>query len=103
MKNLILLPMAFLLLISVVVPPKGYSGAKTYGMVAGAISLPSSATSLLAPCTCSCGKNCDNSCTFNVSNCDLAGAIKCVSECCKRAPSPRPEECGGVPPEEGDN
>ena len=37
-------------------------------------------------CTCSCGKDCDGSCTAHVEGCGLGDGIRCIIDCCSRAP-----------------
>jgi hypothetical protein len=49
-------------------------------------------------CVCSCGKHCDGSCEFTVEGCSLAEAAVCVRNCCRRAPNPSRDECGGPGP-----
>jgi len=79
-----------------------YYGAKKAALAKITSSETAPVTLTLDPCTCSCGKNCNGSCTANVSNCGLADGIRCIYDCCQRAPNPRPEDCsGGIVPEDG--
>lgn len=78
-----------------------YYGAKKATMAKITSSEAAPVNPSLAPCTCSCGKNRNGSCTAHVANCGLVDGIQCIYDCCQRAPNPRPEECsGGIVPEE---
>lgn len=68
-------------------------------------SLAASTTSSLASpamvgglaCSCSCGINCDGTCTYSVGSCIYVwDAITCVGNCCAAAPRPGVGECDSL-------
>lgn len=70
------------------------SGSTSLAAATSAASTSSANASVAGiRCVCTCGINCDGSCTFDTGSCIYVGdALKCVANCCAAAPKPGPND-----------
>jgi hypothetical protein len=95
MKNSMIVFATLVLLSLPTFAERPYNGGKMHTMANIALIDPFPANPSPDPCTCSCGKNCDGSCTFHVSGCGLGDGFICMLDCCSAAPDPIAIECSG--------
>jgi hypothetical protein len=95
MKKLVVFFATIVLLSLTTSAENHYYGVKMQAMTNVALSKSIPASPTPDPCTCSCGKNCNGSCTANVSGCGLVDGLRCIYDCCQQAPNPGKAECGG--------
>jgi hypothetical protein len=96
MKNLMVVAAAIILLSLPTFAERPYDSGNTISNNGLSELLLISPT--LFSCTCSCGKNCDGSCSASFEGCGLGDGFSCILNCCRAAPNPGSEECGNVLP-----
>ena len=94
MKNSMIVFATLVLLSLPTFAERPYNGEKMNTMANNALIDPFPANPSPNPCTCSCGKNCDGSCSTHFEGCSLGETISCIVNCCAAAPNPGQRECG---------